>query len=263
MTSSGDGHDTSDDPLGKKSNVVQLKVPRSKKASSSSSFDKKPVKVTVKSNSNHTQFSEPHTRSEPLINLPPYTKYMLGLLISIHLIIVFILNDTQANWIFTRLGLTPGSFTGNAAFEPIMLLSPVTHMLLHGSWLHITMNAVMLLAFGSGVERWIGGRKMLLFFVLCGLCGVITHFALNHTSGFPVIGASGGLSGLFALALTMMNRQNIGMSGKYGIWPFIILWVGISVLFGFMGSPDGGQIAWAAHVGGFLGGFAVIKLMRI
>ena len=107
---------------------------------------------------------------------------------------------------------------------------------------------------------------MLIFFVLCGLCGAALHFALNPFSVYPVVGASGGLSGFFAAALVMINRGRTGASigsGRYGMWPFILLWIGISVLFGMMGSPDGGAIAWAAHVGGFLGGFAVLKLMRL
>ena len=255
MTSGGDGHDNDDnsghdksgEPLSSTdddSNVVPLKVPRKK---ASPPRQNKPMK-------------EP---SEPLLNMPPYTKYMLGALIAIHLVIIFVLNEEQAHWIFIHLGFIPGRFTGSALFEPLALITPFTHMLLHGSWLHIAMNTVMLLAFGSGIERWIGGQKMIALFVACGLVGVATHFALNYSSYQPVIGASGGLSGLFAAALVMLNRRHSNMTGKYGMWPFIALWIGISVIFGFMGSPDGGEIAWAAHVGGFLGGFIVIKLMRL
>lgn len=242
MNNGGDGYDDSNNPLSDaedNSNVVLLKAPR-----------KKPSKPTI-------------AKNEPLINLPPITKYMLGVFITIYLAITFLFNDEQAHWVFIHLGFIPGRFTGVALFEPLMFLTPITHMLLHGSWLHITMNGIMLLAFGSGVERWIGGKKMLLLFILSGLFGVAAHFILNYSSIYPVIGASGGLSGLFAAALVMINRHHAGMTGKYGMWPFIALWIGISVLFGFIGSPDGAQIAWAAHVGGFLGGFVVIKLLKI
>jgi membrane associated rhomboid family serine protease len=257
MMNSGDGQDNSNDPLGSddNSNVVPLKTPRKKITSSSKWAKKKPSGKTP----------PPSTPpSEPLINMPPYTKYLLGILIAIHLVVVFLLNEAQTHWVYIHLGFIPGRFTGAALFEPLALLTPFTHLLLHGSWLHLAMNTIMLLAFGAGIEKWIGGKKMIAFFILCGLFGMAAHFALNFNSYQPVIGASGGLSGLFAAALVMLNRRNGAMArGKYGLLPLIALWVGISVLFGMMGSPDGADIAWAAHVGGFLGGFAVLKWMKL
>lgn len=243
MNSGGDGYDDKN-PL-EHDNVVQLKVPRQKK--------------TIKPPSSKPQKETIEQPSEPLINLPPITKYFLGVMVVIHLIVTLLLNDQQTNWVLIHLGFIPGRFTGTAFFEPLMFITPLTHMFLHGSWLHIAMNGVMLLAFGSGIEKWLGGKNMLILFFISGLFGVVSHFALNHNSIIPVVGASGGLSGLFAAALLMMNKQQ---GGVQKIWPFIALWVGISVLFGFIGSPDGGQIAWAAHVGGFLGGFAAMKLLK-
>lgn len=206
-------------------------------------------------------------QSEPLINMPPITKYFLGILILIHLFVTFALNTEQYNWVVFNLGFIPARFSGMGLFEPLALLTPFTHMFLHGGWLHLGMNAVMLLAFGSGVEKWLGGKKMCAFFLATGLCGVILHFTLNYDSVNPVIGASGGISGLFAAALVMLNKSNVGMTGRFGLWPIAILWVSISVIFGFVDTPQmgvgKGEIAWAAHVGGFIGGFAVLKLMKI
>lgn len=240
MNSSGDGYDKENDSLGN-DNVVQLKVPRKNLG------QKKPNKP------------KPQNNKEPLINLPITTKYLLGIIVGIFLGTNYLLSPDQQEWVVWHLGFVPGRFTGTAAFEPLALLTPITHMFLHGGWLHIIMNAIMLLAFGSGIEKWIGGKNMLILFFISGLFGVAAHFALNYSSIFPVVGASGGLSGLFAAALLMINKQQ-GSAQK--IWPFVLLWIGISVLFGFMGSPDGGQIAWAAHVGGFLGGFAAMKIIK-
>ena len=213
------------------------------------------------------QAEQAYTSKEQLINLPPVTKYMLGVMILIHLGLYLAAPEAIRDWIILSLGFIPGVFTGAIPFEPLALITPLSHMAIHGSWLHIGMNGVMLMAFGTGIERWIGGKRMFIFFILCGLCGAAAHFALNPFSPHPVIGASGGLSGFFAAVLIMLNRGRtmtggIG-TGRYGLWPFIILWIGISVAFGMMGSPDGSSIAWAAHVGGFLGGFAVLRLMKV
>ncbi len=216
---------------------------------------------------NNRKGSSGNTNTEPLINMPPFTKYLLTFLIATHLIVVFLLNDTQAYWVFTNLGFIAGRFTGTALFDPLALLTPITSMFLHGGWLHLGMNAIMLLAFGSGIEKWMGGKKMIAFFITCGLFGIALHFALNLHATTPVIGASGGISGLFAAALIMLNQTRNGMTGRFGLWPIIIIWVAISIIFGFVDTPQmgigKGDIAWAAHVGGFLGGFAVLKMMRI
>jgi len=251
MTSTGDGHDKDDDLVGRhKDNVIPLKIPRKKK--SVWGGDKKPNTPPPQKNN-----------TEPFINIPPYTKFILLVMIGIHLVMTYILPEEQAHWIFIHLGFIPGRFTGNALFEPLALITPFTYIFIHGSWLHIAMNGVMLLAFGAGVEKWMGGKKMIAFFILCSLFGVLTHFALNYNSYQPVVGASGGLSGLFAAALVMLNRRHAGMTGRYGFLPLIAVWVGVTIIFGMMGTPDGGDIAWAAHIGGFLGGFLVLKWMKL
>lgn len=271
MNNRGDGHDKSGDLTNSnKDNVVTLKVPRkSKKAerktritTSTSVWNKNQKDETVLHSKQATVSS---STAEPLINIPTYTKYLLGLIIGVHLLMTFALNEQWTEWTYIHLGFIPARFTGAALFEPLALLTPLSHMVIHGGWLHIIMNSIMLLAFGAGVEKWIGGQKMMLVFLLCGIFGLAAHIVLNFTSLQPVVGASGGLSGLFAIALVMLNRNSNGAMtrGKYGFLPLIALWVGISILFGVMGSPDGGDIAWAAHVGGFLGGFAVLKMLKI
>ncbi|MCI5060316.1 MAG: rhomboid family intramembrane serine protease [Alphaproteobacteria bacterium] len=256
MSSKGNGRDDQPDSHdGADGKVVKLELHKDK--------DSPPRRTSWKKPAVASDVQGEEKNKEPLINLPPVTKYMLGLFIFIHLVVVFGLNAEMTHKVYVSLGFIPGRFTGTALFEPLMFITPVTHVLLHGSWLHLGMNCVMLLAFGSGIERWIGGRKMVIVFIISALFGVVVHFALNATSIHPVIGASGGLSGLFACALVMINRLNPGGTGKYGMWPFIILWIGISVIMGFIGAPDGSMIAWAAHVGGFLGGFVALKLLRI
>lgn len=199
---------------------------------------------------------------EPLLNLPPTTKLLLGILIAIHVGLMVVAPVEIRGWVIMNLSFIPQVIIAHdwnsAPFYP---LTPLTHMLLHGSWLHLGMNCVMLLAFGSGIERWIGGQKMLFIMVMSGLCGAALHFALNIQSLSPMIGASGGLSGLFAAALIMMQRHNPHQS-QYGIWPFVLLWVAISFVLGSMGGPDGSAVAWAAHIGGFLGGFLSLALLK-
>lgn len=206
-----------------------------------------------------------HAPSEPLINLPPVTKYFLGAIIGIHLIVSYLLSPVQSYWVMTHFGFVPGAFTGNAEFTVWALISPLTYMLLHGGWLHIAMNGVMMMAFGSATERWVGPKHLISSMIFCGLAGIAAHFALFSGSTTPVVGASGALSGLFAIMITLLNRSGgIGFAGgRFGVLPFVFLWIGITLLFGMLGSPDGASVAWAAHLGGFLAGFVYLKWMKI
>lgn len=200
--------------------------------------------------------------AEPMINMPPVTKYLLGVILAAHLVIHYALSLEQKDWVFTNLGFVPESFNQNP-LNPFVLLSLFTHMFIHGGWMHVTMNLFMLAAFGSGVEKWLGGKRLLILYFVSGLFGVAAHYLLNTHSEAPMIGASGGLSGLFAAALLMITRGQREMGGKVGILPFALIWIGLSIGFGMLGMPEGSIIAWAAHIGGFLGGFAVLKLMRV
>jgi membrane associated rhomboid family serine protease len=131
---------------------------------------------------------------------------------------------------------------------------------LHGGWLHLVMNMVMLAAFGSPLERTIGRRRMLVLYLLSGVIGAFTHFALFPESTAPVVGASGAISGLFGAVLWLMARPNQWGQRSMRFWPAALIWIAISVAIGFTGMPGvgAGQIAWAAHIGGFVGGILIM-----
>lgn len=201
-------------------------------------------------------------RNNPAINLPPVTKILLAVFIGIHLLMV-LLPSSYNDWIISNFGFIPGRLTGAAPFTPLVFASLFTHLFIHGNWIHIIMNSVMLAAFGSGMERWMGARRMVIFFIACGLMGAAAHFAVSPYSPHPVIGASGGLSGFFAAALVMFSRGNPHPRARRQLLTAAGVFIAISVAFALIGAPGGGAIAWAAHVGGFLGGFLMLRLMKI
>ena len=200
---------------------------------------------------------------QPFINLPPMTKWLLISLLAIYGITNFLIGAEMRTYIYLNFGFVPALWTGQTdyPFDLNTLISPLTYIFLHANFMHIIMNCAMLMAFGAGVEKWMGGRKFIEFFILCGIASVIFETAIHPFSTNPVIGASGAESGLFAAILIVMQQSGRMPTGKYGIWPFAAIWVGISLLFAlFGGALAGGQIAWAAHLGGFLSGFLFLKL---
>lgn len=200
------------------------------------------------------------SRSEPMINLPPVTKWSVGVLLVVHLIVTLLPEPMQYD-VFEMFGFVAARYSGRLSMGWEGWVAPFSYALLHGNWMHLITNGLSLAAFGAGVERWLGGRRMLVFMLVCSLAAVAVQFMLDPMSGNPVVGASGALSGLFAAILVMMQRN--GMTGSRGILPMALVWIAISALFGLTGGPGGTSIAWAAHIGGFLAGFVVLKIMRV
>ena len=195
----------------------------------------------------------------PMINLPLFTKFMLGAIIGIHVIVSAIsyLSPDLFDQIYFHGAFTPASWSGTFPFMWWTPLTVVSFSFLHGGWLHLAVNSVMLMAFGSGVEKWLGAKRMLIIFSVSSVIALLFQFASAPHSMAGVVGISGGISGFFGALLLMMQQQRALGNTRNSIMPFVIAWVAVSILFGYMGAPDGSPIAWLAHIGGFVGGLAV------
>lgn len=195
-----------------------------------------------------------------LNNLPPVTGRLVLLFVVIHAGLALLVPSWYEPAVET-FGFIPARYTGGMPFQAWALAAPLTYAFLHGSWTHLAMNGVMTVALGAGAERLLGGRRMLALFALCSLAGALCHFIVSPFSAAPMIGASAGISGLFAALFSLMQGGPDGRRGAGGrqLMPFIVLWVIISLAFGLTGGPGGESIAWAAHIGGFLAGFVFLK----
>lgn len=196
----------------------------------------------------------------PLFNIPPVTLYALGLIIAVHAVFMFMPAPMGEVWGY-NLAFVAARYTVPGAMDVYAFTSPFTHLFLHGGWLHVAMNGLMFLAFASAAERMLGAKKATLLFFLCGLAGAATQFVLNPTSPIPMIGASGALSGLFAAVILRLQESGSMPAGKWGIWGIAALWIGLSFFTALIGGAIGiGNVAWAAHAGGFLAGVGFMKL---
>ena len=195
-----------------------------------------------------------------MINLPQMTAILIGIAVAVYLLLAAAPFQWE-RWAFINLGFIPFRYTRIPGLQWQEIAGPVTHQFLHGGIGHIVLNMVMLAAFGSGVERAIGGAKFVVLFLICGIAGALVHFAIFPESAAPVVGASGAISGMFGAALRVMARQSQQQGQTMRLLPIAAVWIGISLIFGFTGSgAGGGQIAWAAHLGGFIAGLALFGL---
>lgn len=141
----------------------------------------------------------------------------------------------------------------------------LSHIFLHGGLVHLLMNAGAALAFGPAVARHFGpgvraAGTFLLFFLVCGVAGGLGYLALHPGGTAMVIGASGAISGLWGGSARLIGRW----SGLWGLWEGpvrgqIIFVVVFNLLIGLTGFAAGGlQIAWEAHIAGFVAGLLLV-----
>lgn len=199
--------------------------------------------------------------SEPMLNIPPTVKALAGLTVAVFLVTRFLLGDTLAAEVLATGGFIPARYTGGLEFGLGGAIAPIAHVFLHGGWLHLFINLGMLLAFGAGLEKQMGARRMLVLYFASALIGALTHLAFYPDSFGVMIGASGAISGLFGGVLMMMyNNGAMGSGGYRRLLPFVAIWIGIALFFGMFGlHGEDMQIAWTTHIGGFLAGLLLFN----
>jgi membrane associated rhomboid family serine protease len=210
---------------------------------------------------------------QPFFRAPPIVLWLIGGLAALHLARVTRPGD-QADNIVYEFGLYPLRYSH--AFLESHMANPgtvweravpfISYMGIHGSWTHLIINCLWLLAFGPIVARRLGTALFLAFFLICGLAGAVTYLAFNWASPVPVVGASGAISGLMAAGLRMLPGQTPwAVPGETPLAPllsrqilvFTLLWTAINLLTGVTGLGMGGEnglVAWQAHLGGFAAG---------
>ncbi len=146
-------------------------------------------------------------------------------------------------------------------------------MFLHGGWLHLIGNMWILHIFGDNVESYLGHGRYLAFYLLSGLAAGLIHVATNLGSMVPTIGASGAVAGVMGAYFILYPRARILAFVPIfffftlmevpayiflGFWFLLQFFSGTLSLLG--GSQDFTGIAWWAHIGGFAGGIALLKV---
>ena len=171
------------------------------------------------------------------------------------------------DWTAFSSALTGGTATVQT-FVPL-----ITHMFLHGGWLHLLGNMLYLWIFGDNVEDTLGSVPFLGFYVACGVVAAIGQGLLAPA---PLVGASGAIAGVLGAYLLISPTARISTLVFLGIFITIIQLPAIIVIGMFIVlqiiegiaelrlslHPATQQIAYFAHVFGFLAGLLLLLIMR-
>jgi len=145
----------------------------------------------------------------------------------------------------------------------------ITSMFLHGGWMHLGGNMLYLWIFGDNLEKAMGHMRFLFFYLTCGIAAGLAHIFFSGASNVPTVGASGAISGVLGGYIVLFPRNQVRVLTRGGIvaLPAIAVlgfWIVIQLING-LGSlgvrTESGGVAYMAHVGGFVAGVVLVKLL--
>jgi membrane associated rhomboid family serine protease len=231
----------------------------------------------------------PTVKREPLFNVPAVIVAVIALLVLVHVVRVYVLSeDLDQLFVYTfafiparyETSVLGASLPGGFGAE---VWTFVTYSLIHADWVHLGVNSVWLLPFGSAVARRFGAVRFLLFFAVTAAAGALAFLLTQSGENALVVGASAAISGTMAAAMRFAFQRG----GPLGIFRdddsayrvpavplsgilrdgrvviFLVVWFGVNLIFGLTSIPLGGAgqpVAWQAHIGGFVAGLILFSL---
>ncbi len=211
----------------------------------------------------------------PSIRKPYVTIFIIIVNILVY-VFQFLLTERQNAQLIYAFGFSPARLVYDLSNDGISswdFLPIVSSMFLHGSWLHLLGNMWFLWLFGDNVEDRLGHFKFFVFYIASGAAAMLAHFIFNPGSPVPAVGASGAIAGVMGAYFILFPRAKITTVFLIVIIPifinipaiiYLFLWFVMQLYSGTINAFAGGVgegVAWWAHIGGFLGGIALLKLM--
>lgn len=207
----------------------------------------------------------PLRSSEPHYTRPTVNLILIAINVLVFLYELSLGNGYRLNHFIAQYGIVP---------DRLNVASIITSMFIHGGFLHILGNMWFLWVFGRGVEDVLGHGKYLFFYLLCGVAAAIAHIFINAGSTVPTVGASGAIAGIMGAYLVTFPRARIVTLVLLFIFittvdipaAFLLLYWFAIQFFNGVGSvgysqASSGNVAWFAHVGGFITGIILIKII--
>lgn len=193
----------------------------------------------------------------PLRRKPVLTRGLVALLTVLFVIEVVVLVQ-QGRSALEYFALIPSSVEAGRVYQL------VSHAFFHGGIAHLLGNLYFLWIFGDNVEDEIGRGRFTLLYLASAVGGGVAYWLGNLHSSGAMLGASGAIAGLMGAYLVLFPKVKlwvvfIFIPLKIRAYWYLFVWIGMQ--FVIMLDPKS-QVAWLAHVGGFVAGVALAFLMR-
>jgi membrane associated rhomboid family serine protease len=202
----------------------------------------------------------PVATSLRIIKTPWATYTIVAANVLINFLVTWHTNLIIPDKVAHKFGFNPASF-GNLSAVPTL----VTSMFLHGDLLHLMGNMAFLLVFGRRVENQLQRINFLAFYLTAGITAALAHMLMVPDSSAPLIGASGAISGVLGAFFICNPTARITLvldpaliyflrrlTVRLPAWVFLPVWFFLQISLGL--KPHSSNVAFWAHVGGFLAG---------
>jgi membrane associated rhomboid family serine protease len=144
----------------------------------------------------------------------------------------------------------------------------LSSMFMHGDIMHIFGNMLFLWIFGDNLENLLGHIRFAAFYIVCGLAAAVAQIIMDTDSIIPMLGASGAISGVLGGYVLLFPQRQV----RAVIFHFLTtvpafvaigIWIVYQLIVGYLTPAGTGGVAYAAHIGGFIAGVALIKVFAL
>lgn len=178
---------------------------------------------------------------------PPVVTYLVGFA----MILATGLSYSNLETTIQGWGLIPNQLTRHFG------MTFISSFLLHGGATHLIGNLYFLLVFGDNVEDKLGPKSFLLLLLLAALVGDLVHILIDPRSTMPVVGASGGISGLLVYYCLSFPRAKVGLLFwfrwiRIPVGLMIFFWIVGQIIGAFQQIDGFSDVSALSHLGGAL-----------
>ena len=207
----------------------------------------------------------------PTSGKPIVTYYLIGICVLIFLIELSS-SSYRTGAFFYSFGLIPSVLLGNNQLSQDLYVIPAfltifSSMFVHGGFMHLIGNMLYMWIFADNIEDNLGKIKFLIFYLLCGIGAAMAQVFADTSSQVPMVGASGAIGGVLGAYLINYPNAKVLVLIPFGFFSQLIkikalyvlgFWFVLQFINSALSSPQGGGVAYAAHIGGFISGIILI-----
>jgi membrane associated rhomboid family serine protease len=214
----------------------------------------------------------------PLTDLNPTRRFpILTYILILINVLVFLWESSMSpaalEAAISQLSVVPANLSADP-FSLEALLDSLRSMFFHGGWAHLLGNMLYLYLFGDNVEDVLGRIMYLVLYLASGFAAIIAQVAIDPTSPIPLVGASGAIAGVLGSYLVLFPTVRVRgvvllvylvLIREWPAWVVLGLWFVVQLFQGWLslGIETGGGVAFFAHIGGFVLGMILTRLIMI